>query len=462
MWTRRKFYRPAPGAAGSSRPGRRFAAAAAGETPRMASLRDKLARLEPAGEESDGEEVPRLLIWVLALGAFGLAWALTTVSAYLPPLLQRFTHSRVLIGGIIAAEGLFAIAVPLVVGPWSDRTWTRFGRRRTFMLAALPALVAALAAVALPGSLLAVALVLGAFYVAYYVFEPPYRSLYADRLADEVQGRASGAQHILRGAALGGALILGGLLFGAWKPLPFLLAAAILAAAGGAVVRFVREAREDEPGESAYTAPFRIVREHKQIRRFLYANTAWEFTFAGMRTFVVLYVTQGLGEPVYVSTAVLAAVALGYLVAAVFVGRLGDRFGSARVILFASFVYGGGLCAAGIASSWHWAYLAAIALVSVAAGAVMTLAWPLLFTLMPDDEHEQGATTGLATLTKGLGIVLGPAVVGAAIDAAGGWLKETDGYQIMWPTVGVPVLAVIPIVLMLSRRERRQRRAEER
>ena len=47
----------------------------------------------------------------------------------------------------------------------------------------------------------------------------------------------------------------------------------------------------------------------------------------------------------------------------------------------------------------------------------MTLAWGLLFKLMPP--HERGAIAGLATTTKGLGLIIGPLVAGAAIDSPG-------------------------------------------
>ena len=44
----------------------------------------------------DAQPLPagqRRLIWILGLGAFGLAWSITTVAAYLPPLLGDFTDS---------------------------------------------------------------------------------------------------------------------------------------------------------------------------------------------------------------------------------------------------------------------------------------------------------------------------------------------------------------------------------
>ena len=65
------------------------------------------------------------VVWTLGLGAFGLAFSLTTTAAYLPPLLGQFTTSATLIALVLAAEGLFAITLPLVIGPWSDTFHTR-------------------------------------------------------------------------------------------------------------------------------------------------------------------------------------------------------------------------------------------------------------------------------------------------------------------------------------------------
>jgi hypothetical protein len=104
-----------------------------------------------------------------------------------------------------------------------------------------------------------------------------------------------------------------------------------------------------------------------------------------------------------VSSAVLADVAVGYVVAAIAAGPIGDRVGLARVIFFASFVYGGGLLAAGLPTHWHNYYFVFIFPVAVAAGMVMTLAWGLLFKLMP--AQHRGAISGLATTTKGWGLL---------------------------------------------------------
>ena len=54
----------------------------------------------------------------------------------------------------------------------------------------------------------------------------------------------------------------------------------------------------------------------------------------------------------------------------------------------------------------------------------MTLAWGLLFKLMPD--HDQGATSSLAIVTRGIGLLAGPPIVGLVIDLSASALEATD------------------------------------
>ena len=408
------------------------------------------AKIVPLPERTRG------LDWVLGLGAFGLALSLTTTSAYLPPLLQQFTGSRTLIAVILGSEGIFALTLPLVTGPWSDTFQTPLGRRRPFMVVALGPLGFCLALVAFMPSLWLMTLILLAFFFAYYVYEPPYRGLYPDLLPQSAYGRAQGVQHLLRGLAIGTGLIGGGFLFDVWHPAPFMITAVGTVAACGAAVLFVREppgaTNRVFEGVRAYVShSWRILRSEPEVRRFLVCNSAWEGTFAGARFFVVLYITKGLGQPLSTSSAVLATVAVGYVIAALAAGPLGDRYGLARTILYASCVYGLGLLFAGLGSEWHNWYYGLILPVAVAGGTVMTLSWALLFKLMPP-EHR-GAISGIATTTKGWGLLIGPLVAGVLIDVFSPYLKKTDGYQVLWPVCAVPVLLAIPIVASLLRAE---------
>ena len=65
----------------------------------------------------------------------------------------------------------------------------------------------------------------------------------------------------------------------------------------------------------------------------------------------------------------------------------------------------------------------------------MTLAWGLLFKLTPA-EHR-GAVSGLATTTKGIGLLLGAPLAGLAIDLTDPYFATTDGYQSLWFLCGL-------------------------
>jgi MFS family permease len=397
------------------------------------------------------------LFWALGLGAFGLAFSLTTTAAYLPPLLHRFTDSGGLIGVILGAEGVFALTLSPVVGPWSDSFHTPMGRRRPFMLVALGPIGFCLLLMPFMPNLWTTVVIVLSFFFAYYLYETPYRGLYPDVLPAETFGRSQGIQHIQRGVAIGIALVGGGLLFKLWRPAPFLLAAILTTTACGLTIVLVREDGGHGRVFQGFLAYIRrswaIFWSDGDVRRFLLANSAWEGTFAAARTFVVLYVIDGLHQSKVMSSAVLGAVAVGYVIAAIFAGRLGDRFGLARVIFFASFVYGAGYLAGGLAQQWHDWYFGLIIVVAVAGGTVMTLAWGLLYKLVP--EEHRGAVSGLATTTKGIGLLVGTPLAGLAIDLARPYFHATNGYQVLWPICGLPILGAIPLLMRLMEVEPR-------
>ena len=49
--------------------------------------------------------------------------------------------------------------------------------------------------------------------------------------------------------------------------------------------------------------------------------------------------------------------------------------------------------------------------------------------------------------------MIGPLSAGAAIDILRPYLSATDGYAAVWPTVAIPILAVIPLVMLLAEAE---------
>jgi Na+/melibiose symporter-like transporter len=221
---------------------------------------DRAGRASP---DDDGTERPlRRGEWrtlaVLGVPTFALALAITTVTTYLPVVAESFVASTVVIGVLIGGEGLLALGLPVVVGVWSDRLRTRIGGRLPFVLGAAPLLVLTLTALGFARSLLAAAIAVGAFYVAYYIAYEPYRALYPDLVDDDIAGRAQSTQALFRGAATCLALVAGGLLVSISEPVPFVAAAAVtavaMAAFGWTLLRRgvpEQERHEDESVRSA-------------------------------------------------------------------------------------------------------------------------------------------------------------------------------------------------------------------
>jgi len=167
------------------------------------------------------------------------------------------------IGLIIGGEGLFALFLPLVIGSWSDRLDTRFGKRLPFLIIAAPVAAVALVLMPLAPSLLSVAGLTLAFFIAYFAFYPPYRALYPDLVPERMHGRAQSSQAIFRAVGLGIALVAGGLLLSVWQPLPFILAAAALVTVTAVLVARITEppGDRDDQGPHGVRGTVRTLRD---------------------------------------------------------------------------------------------------------------------------------------------------------------------------------------------------------
>jgi MFS family permease len=423
-------------------------------------LRDRLAH----GHEHHGQRwhlhVPREgepasaarpLLVALGLPTFGLAFAISVLTTYGPVVLIHLTSSTSQVGALIGAEGAFALVVPLVAGAWSDRLpGSALARRLPFILVGAPLVVAGLIGLPLTSSIGLAAVAILLFFVGYYAYYPPYRALYADLLPERLYARAQADQAVLRGAGLGAALLAGGLLISVWRALPFVIAAVAVVATAFALVPVLRlEGDCANPLLPYETVSVRQLLARRDVRAVVAANTCWEFSFSGLKSFIVLYVVRGLGRSPSVASAVIAVVAVAYVVGAPLAGRLAERYGIVPVLWTAGLVYGVGLVA-GVFPDTLAPLLIGLPVVALAGAVVMTLPQALLFTVAP--AGTGGAAAGLLDFSRGVGVVLGPIVVGAAIEVLHGPLAATHGYAAMWPVIGLPVLLSLPLLGTLKRR----------
>lgn len=379
---------------------------------------------------------------LLALGAptFGLAFAISVLTTYGPVVLIHLTHSPSQVGLLIGAEGAFALLVPLLSGGLSDRLpGSASARRIPFVLVGAPLVVTGLVVLPFSGDVVVAALAVLAFFVGYYVYYPPYRALYADLLPRNWFARAQASQAILRGAGLGVALLAGGLLLPIGRPLPFVVGAVavVLTTLALAPVLGV-ESRTRDAGSQPVTSSLRLLLRDGQLRTFAIANALWELSFSGLKTFIVLYVVHGLGRSPAVASAAIAVVAVAYIAGAPMAGWLADRHGIVPVLRVAALLYGAGLVAGAFPHTLT-PMLIGLPFIALAGAVLMTLPQALAFTLAP--LGGEGATSGLLDFSRGVGVVLGPIAVGAAIELFHGEFSSTHGYAAMWPVAGIPVLA---------------------
>jgi MFS family permease len=437
----------------SSREGQLPGNEAAASAPRPFQLPRNLLHLELPSEHTTSQDARPLLL-TLGLPTFGLAFAITVLITYGPLLLLSLTHSPAKVGALIGGEGAFALAIPLISGALSDRMTgsSRFGPRLPFIFVGAPLAGAGLALLPFaPNYQIAGAFVL-AIFIGYYIYYPPYRALYADLLPKRLLPRAQSSQAIMRGAGLGIALIAGGLLLSAWQPLPFVLGTAVLGVCTLSlkpVIRLQQQVsprRNDEDTDAGNLAD--LFFRHRGLQIFALANAIWEYSFAGLRVFIVLYVTTGLGKSASMASAVIAVVAVAYVVGAPIAGRLAERYGIVRVMEISAAVYGAVLCFAVIPTTVT-PMLIMLPGGALAGSILMTLPQALAFTIAPDD--GQGAAAGLVDFSRGVGVVLGPLLVGAAVAWSRSWLSATHGYAIMWLMIGAPIVASIGLLRMLHR-----------
>ncbi len=391
----------------------------------------------------------RRFLLVLALPAFGLSLAYTLVTTYGPVLLQDVsgpTGTGLLIGG----EGLLALTLPLLIGSWSDRLHTRLGGRLPFVLAGGALGVTALVLLPLgPRSLLWFGVCLTAFFTAYLLYYVPYYALYPDLVPREMLGRSQGFQGALRSLALLFAMAFGGVLISVWTPLPFLVGAGVLAAVTVGLFALVRRRLPQGSGRDGLQGMRRglaILRTDAALRSWLVASACWEAAIGSLRTFVVLYLTVGLGLSLTTTSASLALVGLGALLAAPVAGALADRYGPRPVIRLAVWVFAIGLVPTQLSTSTT--YIVAIVPVAFAAVVLMTLPYTLLVELLPERQHGLGA--GVFQLSRGVGILLGPVLAGVMTDLSASasvlTYAETEGYSAIFAVSAVLLLVSLPFI----------------
>jgi MFS family permease len=378
---------------------------------------------------------------LLGVPAFALALAITTVSVLVPLALERRAASPLLIGAVVAGEGLIALSLPLWIGPLSDRTRSAWGGRLPYVILGCALCVPALVTLPFLDSIAGIAALMLAFYAGYFTYYPAYRALYPELVPEARFARSQGVQSLLRELGLVLALTASPALFAIGAPLPFFGCALVLVLASALFVLRLR-ARVPKHGPQA-AGSARLHLPPSSLRRVLFANALFEFALSGLKSFVVLFVVVGTGRTPAAASGLMAIVAVVAVVAAPLAGWLGDRFGPLRVTRAALLVYAVGLLLPCFTRSL-WVLIPAMPLVGFGGTVVMTLSYTLV--ALSGAEQSPGASAGWYELSRGAGVIAGPIVTGAAIEVLRPVFASTQGYAAMWLVQALALLASFPLL----------------
>ena len=139
-----------------------------------------------------------------AAGSIGTGAFYAFNNFVLPPILKSFGAPDLLIGLLSSTRSIEGAVIQPTIGAFSDRVWTRFGRRRPFLMIGIPLSAVFFLAGAFVHSLLPLAGVIFAFSIFFNVAVDPYTALLADIAPLEQRGWLSGLGHRRPAGQLGG------------------------------------------------------------------------------------------------------------------------------------------------------------------------------------------------------------------------------------------------------------------
>jgi membrane-associated phospholipid phosphatase/MFS family permease len=387
-----------------------------------------------------------LLVFSLAAVGAGTARALTTT--YLPVLLERIDDSPSLIGAVMTVNAVAGLAVPLAVGPWSDRrAASGLGRRLPLMIGGTALAAGGLVAVALGNgtSYLALGLAAAVVYTGLNALTTMHRALVAEDIADERRPAATSTQELAATAGAGAAVAIGAALIEPSPALAFVLGAVVLAASALPTLLVTRGLRL---GATAQPAPphdwrtsLRGALRHPGPREVLLAQTLWVFAYAALPSFFVLYASKELGLGVGVAGAL--PLAFGGFIAGGMVAA--GRVGRERV--HGTLLVGAGLLGAGLLLAGTTDRLPVIgfslAVAALGAGLVTALGFPYFARFVPDG--EAGSYSGVFFAGRGFASALALPLAGLTVELSGTYRS------VLW--LGATALvALVPLVAAERRR----------
>jgi Na+/melibiose symporter-like transporter len=318
------------------------------------------------------------------------------------------------LGGMTFAGLILAMLIQPLAGALSDRTRSRWGRRRPWMVVGTLLSLASLGALALAGGFWGLLVGYLLLQMASNTAHGPAQGLIPDLVAHERRGLASGLKNLFdMGGLIVTSLVAGQLMGGEDPILAFAVIGAVLLLSALVTVLGTREPAGSEPAGSNIGEPAAGYSLREILRADLRRTPGYAWLLGSrflillgiyaVQSFAQYYIRDRLGvaNPSEVTGNLMATIGLALTLLVFPAGLLSDRVGRKRLNLA-----GGALAAVGIflllfARDVGSLYLIG-AIIGMATGVFLSVNWALATDLIPTE--EAGKYLGLSNLaTAGAG-----------------------------------------------------------
>ncbi|MBM3120796.1 MAG: SLC45 family MFS transporter [Chloroflexi bacterium] len=358
--------------------------------------------------------------FLLGFGFFGISIIWPLFNSLIPPMLEDLGLSALVTGFILTWDNIINMFVQPWIGSLSDRTRSRFGRRKPFLMLGSP--LAALFFILVPfvrENFILIALAILGTNVGMAIFRSPTIAYLGDLFLPGERSKANGVINLMGG--LGGAVALfgGGALYKLGVPLPFIVGSGVLLIAILVVLVAVRE--PSAPPEAAGEAVPGLREALRQVGTaadrsglfLLGAIFAWFVGWNAMEAFFTIYARAILGVEVGTGTQMLTAFAAALILFSIPSGLIATRVGRKPTILVG---LGGmllGLVVGAFVRS-PTVLLIVLAVMGAFWALVNINSLPMVYDL--SGQKSIGAYTGLYYFASSAAAITGPILAGQLID----------------------------------------------
>lgn len=384
--------------------------------------------------------------FVLGFGFFGISIIWPLFNSLIPPMLADLGLSALVVGFILTWDNIINMFFQPWVGSRSDRTHTRFGRRKPWLMLGAP--MAALFFILVPfvrENFVLIALAILGTNIGMALFRSPTIAYLGDLFQPEERSKANGVINLMGGVGGAIALFTGGALYKIGVPIPFIFGAAVMLLATGVVLWRVKEPDRSHLAAEEIEQEPRLLDNVRDVATnpdrsglfLLGAIFAWFVGWNATEAFFTLYARDVLGISVGTGTQMLTAFAAMLIVFAIPSGLLATRFGRKPIILIGLIGMTAGVLLAFVVRQ-PTMLLALLAVMGGFWALVNINSLPMVYDLAKGGSI--GAYTGLYYFASSAAAITGPIVGGALVDST--------GYQAIWPFTALFLLLA---ALLLSR-----------